>query len=202
MHPYSLLNLAISQLQFTLLLLYHFQTRDNTKHNSFSASYSSSFFCRMQQNQKMEGHKSDTNKTNPRKDGVIITVYVESPKSHNNSHQNRDANALNKINPKSRGRGYDRRAQLLAYSRDLRNLDSPLKPKKWKLKVRSETRYERVGMGREDRAEVVDQRCRPKCFCFQSRTKKATGKSGSSILMKMKSLLRELSKGCKRRSDD
>lgn len=49
--------------------------------------------------------------------------------------------------------------------------------------MRSETRYERVGMGREERAEVVDQRCRPKCFCFQSRTKKATGKSGSSILV-------------------
>lgn len=63
----------------------------------------------------------------PTENGVIISVYVESPKLQ--SPQRTVTDAVKKTKPKSvskkpqaaRKRGYDRRAQLLAYARDLRN---------------------------------------------------------------------------------
>jgi hypothetical protein len=70
-----------------------------------------------------EGNKTAT------QNGVIISVYVESPKPQ----LPQRAVTINKAKPKSaskkpqaaRKRGYNRRAQLLAYSRDLRNVGSP-----------------------------------------------------------------------------
>lgn len=63
---------------------------------------------------------------------VIISVYVEAPKVQNNNKSHQNPNPLKNINPKSappktpKSKGYDRRAQLLAYSRELRNLDSSM----------------------------------------------------------------------------
>ncbi|KAG6602066.1 hypothetical protein SDJN02_06812, partial [Cucurbita argyrosperma subsp. argyrosperma] len=155
----------------------------------------------------------------PPKERVIITVYVESPrKQSNKSHQNPisiNKNSHPNAHPKApKSRGYDRRAELLAYSRELRNVDSatthlPKTKSKWR--VKSETaavrrlpsrrglrqgRYERVGMMREERTEVVEQRCLPKCF--NGDYKRSSGRLGSSILRKLKSLMGGLSKGCKR----
>lgn len=170
----------------------------------------------------MQSH-TNNNQTLAQKQGVIITVYVESPKLQNNNSNKTSIIPHNNINPNAtlpqthNSKGYDRRAQLLAYSRHLRNVDSSLsqspepKSKKWKWKLRSEApgvrrlpsrralhrwKYERVGMMREERREVVDQPCRPKCLGGRS-NKKSTGKSSSSTFRKLKSLLGELSKGCK-----
>ncbi|KAL0541352.1 hypothetical protein IC582_021394 [Cucumis melo] len=161
------------------------------------------------QSREMQSHTNNY-QTLPKKQEVIITVYVESPKLQNsNSHKTQiiPHNNNNHINPKPslpktpNSTGYDRRAQLLAYSRHLRNVHSSNtqspqpKSKKWKWKVRSEAptvrrmpsrralqrwRYERVGMMREERTEVVDQPCRPKCLGGRS-NKKSTSRSGSSI---------------------
>jgi hypothetical protein len=73
-------------------------------------------------------NNKEANKT-ATQNGVIISVYVESPKPQSPQR----AVTVNKAKPKSaskkpqaaRKRGYDRRAQLLAYSRDLRNAGSP-----------------------------------------------------------------------------
>ncbi|XP_038874461.1 uncharacterized protein LOC120067113 [Benincasa hispida] len=210
-----------------LFFLSPFPFFTNTSHSlqsSSSCSSSSSIKPDAMPSQKMQTH-TNNNQTIPQKQGVIITVYVESPKlQDNNSHKppiipHNNINNPNSALPKTpNSTGYDRRAQLLAYSRHLRNQNSSLsqssktESKKWKWRVRSEApavrrmpsrralqrwRYERVGMMREETTEVVDQPCRPKCFGGKS-SKKSTVKSGSSIFRKLKSLLGELSNGCKR----
>lgn len=78
--------------------------------------------------------KKKKNSTTTTKD-VIITVYVESPSPSNTQIPHRsNTDPIKKIKPKptksnnpptsSKARGYDRRAQLLAYAQELRNSNS------------------------------------------------------------------------------
>ncbi|XVF36838.1 hypothetical protein REPUB_Repub19eG0092900 [Reevesia pubescens] len=76
--------------------------------------------------QKKKQKKSTANEM-PNMNGVVISVYVESPSiipplSESNPNKNIKRNPVSK-RPK-RSQGYDRRAQLLAYTQELRTADS------------------------------------------------------------------------------
>ncbi|KAK9271432.1 hypothetical protein L1049_027023 [Liquidambar formosana] len=141
-------------------------------------------------------------KGRPGMKGVIITVYVESPIIR--SHERKDP--LKRIKPHpfaqrpptARTRGYDRRAQLLAYARELRDASSQqlqwpknnsrAKPKKWRWStsparlrlsfggvfegMKRGWRYERIG-------SEVDQPCDPKRI--NGKKTKASKRSNSYI---------------------
>ncbi|MED6137356.1 hypothetical protein PIB30_064316 [Stylosanthes scabra] len=74
-------------------------------------------------------HSEDQNTST--KFGVVITIYVESQRSrstklskdlnNNNNNKKTKAQPLFKVPHDARKKGYDRRAQILAYSRQLRN---------------------------------------------------------------------------------
>jgi len=154
-----------------------------------------------------------------KKNGVIISVYVESPTLRSSQ-----MDPVKKSKPKSisiskkpkttRTRGYDRRAQLLTYARELRNSDSQEvqwprknlrpKPKNWKWftkpislccpsrqlleRTSSRWKYERIPL--EENTEEVDGK----------KKKNTTTKRGNSpLLRKLRCILDELScKGCHR----
>lgn len=77
--------------------------------------------------EKEEKNNKEAPNKIPTQNGVIISVYVESPKTQS---PQRTVADVKKTKPKksvskkpqaARKRGYDRRAHLLAYARDLRN---------------------------------------------------------------------------------
>lgn len=154
-----------------------------------------------QEVEDLERKKMDAKKS-PAQNGVIISVYVESPTLRSSQ-----MDPAKKSKPKSisiskkpkttRTRGYDRRAQLLTYARELRNSDSQevqwprknLRPKP-KLLERTSSRwkYERIPL--EENTEEVDGK----------KKKNTTTKRGNSpLLRKLRCILDELScKGCHR----
>lgn len=71
-----------------------------------------------------EKNSKEENKT-PTQNGVLISVYVESSKRAVTVKKAAKPKSASKKPQAARKRGYDRRAQLLAYSRDLRNAGSP-----------------------------------------------------------------------------
>jgi hypothetical protein len=74
-----------------------------------------------------KNNKEAANKI-PTQNGVIISVYVESPKTQSPQRTVADVKktkpkkSVSKKHQAARKRGYDRRAHLLAYARDLRNV--------------------------------------------------------------------------------
>ncbi|XP_050214725.1 uncharacterized protein LOC126665837 [Mercurialis annua] len=144
--------------------------------------------------------KQDTGKdqkdTNSR---VIITVYVESPRKR--LHQ--------KTNPTGKHRGcYDRRSDLLAYSRQLRNggsprrirqpeRNSPLTSKMWKwssLPVRIKASFRKIF--RRSKRQFRYERIPSEAGQFSRRRKKSWRRHiASSCCRKMKDVLKEISRG-------
>ncbi|KAE8077396.1 hypothetical protein FH972_015963 [Carpinus fangiana] len=173
-------------------------------------------------------NNKEANKT-ATQNGVIISVYVESPKPQSPQR----AVIVKKAKPKSaskkpqaaRKRGYDRRAQLLAYSRDLRNAGSPqevqrprnnlrstpkcLEQKKWEWLMkpasfcikshqtleRTSSRWRYERMPIEKKTEKVD---RPvgSTSSTGGKKRKPTRRSNSHFLSKIRCMLKELS--CKK----
>nr|XP_017188827.2 uncharacterized protein LOC103439423 isoform X1 [Malus domestica] len=156
--------------------------------------------------------KNNGTRERPNKKDVIITVYVESPAS-SDSHQK--PGPVKKINPKpspekphqtAQTRIYDRRAQLLAYSQELRttgdaqkvqwtNNGSKPKPRQVGNKrlitpirhrrTKSRGRYQRL-------VPEVDVYCNPKSII--GRNKKAIGsETSSNFLRKLRCVLRGIS---------
>jgi len=165
--------------------------------------------------------------------GVIISVYVESPKIRSPQRTRTVAIEKSTNKPKSssssvskkpqiaaRKKGFDRRAQLLAYARELRNAGSQeaqtprknLRPKlkKWKWltipmslcfpsrrileRTGSRWRYERIPT--EVYTEnIVDSSCGSECISGKKR--RAIKRIKSHFFSKLRCMLKELSCSCK-----
>ncbi|XP_062171265.1 uncharacterized protein LOC133877016 [Alnus glutinosa] len=171
-----------------------------------------------------KNNKEAANKI-PTQNGVIISVYVESPKTQ--SPQRSTVADVKKTKPKksvskkhqaARKRGYDRRAHLLAYARDLRNAgpqevqrprnntrSMPKKKWKWLMKpasfciqshqtlerTSSRWRYERMPI--EKKTEKVDR----SVGSTSKRKPRPTRRSNSDhFFSKLRCMLKELS--CKK----
>ncbi|XP_028757478.1 uncharacterized protein LOC114716623 [Neltuma alba] len=159
-------------------------------------------------------HSENGNDRNTQINGVMITVYVES--STTRSRKQSDPAKKSKRRPQikrsrtSQSQGYDRRALLLAYSRQLRNAGS-------------ECRDVRVPSTQKSRHKSKEENCSWFQFCppssrmlrrsngrwtydrvpfvekeelNQSRKKKSNGITNSPFLRKLKGMLKEMS--CKK----
>ncbi|KAM3731007.1 hypothetical protein ACB098_12G129500 [Castanea mollissima] len=186
----------------------------------------------------MSKQEIEEEKMSKTQNGVIISVYVESPKirspqrtrtvaikkSTNKPKSSSSSSVSKKPQIAARKKGFDRRAQLLAYARELRNAGSqeaqrPRKnsrPKlkwleqKWKWltipmslcfpsrrileRTSSRWRYERIPT--EVYTEnIVDSSCGSKCIGGKKR--RATKRIKSHFVSKLRCMLKELSCSCK-----
>ncbi|XP_038718197.1 uncharacterized protein LOC120011205 [Tripterygium wilfordii] len=148
--------------------------------------------------------KRDQTKNKNVSTGVIVTIYVEKSRFPSDN----ESNPIKKSKrPTTTTLGHDRRAQLLAYARELRNgglqeaqkcprMKSKPMPNRWKSKSRTilptmseqkkmRANYERIST---EETVVVDQ------FCGHFNGKKKKGpKSVSQLCSKIKCALKELS---------
>ncbi|XP_044479133.1 uncharacterized protein LOC123206083 [Mangifera indica] len=138
----------------------------------------------------------------PGKDAVIITYYVESSTIQSNLNKSKPS-PFHKKAQATRNRGYDRRAELLAYANDLRVSGprkvhwsrgfSRCKTSKWKFsitpaKLRSFFNIRIFQRRRKEYGLITD---------VKKRKKNNSGTSNASdICRKLKRLLKELPYGC------
>ncbi|XP_030933185.1 uncharacterized protein LOC115959035 isoform X2 [Quercus lobata] len=178
----------------------------------------------------MSKQEIEEEKMSKTQNGVIISVYVESPKigspqrtrtaaikKSTNKPKSSSSSVSKKPQIAARKKGFDRRAQLLAYARELRNAGSQEaqrpKLKKWKWltipmslcfpsrrileRTSSRWRYERIPT--EVYTEnIVDSSCGSECISGKKRRAIKRIKSHFFVkLSKLRCMLKELSCSCK-----